>query len=287
MKGVRRSLQSTLLISLLLTCLNVQAVLQAEAPKNVAKPPAEAVLHSAGVHYIVLKKGKDELAKKQYVKSFSTAWTSVNGTTQFNAEEDGYDVSDPDIIARMTPGLATAMKATPLGEKRRWWIIGKLMLPGWRDMEHGNYTVDIEIVEELDPLPAPADLLTPPANATVKKSGLKYVVLKQGKGGKKPTRYDKVRVHYSGWTADGKMFDSSLLRNKTLEFELSRVIKGWREGLQYMSVGDKYKFWVPYRMGYGRRPRPGAPAGNLVFEVELFEILPGTPSDMSHSDPFG
>ncbi|MFT5164189.1 MAG: FKBP-type peptidyl-prolyl cis-trans isomerase [Alteromonadaceae bacterium] len=271
----------------LLSSINAWAVLDAKPPENVKKPPADAVAINDGIHYIVIKKGMGRLVQKQFVKSLSTGWTSVNGKTQFNAEEDGYDVSDPQTIVRMTPGMATAMKATPLGEKRRWWIPAKLMLPGWRGMEHGNYTVDIEVIEEVDPLPAPANLITPPANAIVKKSGLKYVILKQGKNTEKPSKTNKVRVHYSGWTADGKMFDSSVLRNKTLEFELSRVIKGWREGLQYMSVGDEYRFWVPYRMGYGRRPRPGAPAGNLVFDVELFEIMPGNVTGAAHSAPFG
>jgi peptidylprolyl isomerase len=104
---------------------------------------------------------------------------------------------------------------------------------------------------------------------------LQYVILKKGQPGLKPQPHSKVRVHYSGWTKDGKMFDSSVLRQRPIEFPLNRVIKGWSEGVQQMVVGDKFRFWVPQHIAYGDNPRPGAPQGDLVFEIELFAILVG------------
>ena len=80
-----------------------------------------------------------------------------------------------------------------------------------------------------------------------------------------------VEVHYSGWTTDGKMFDSSVVRGSTAKFPLNRVIKGWTEGVQLMVKGEKRRFWIPGKLAYGDTPkRPGAPAGTLVFDVELF-----------------
>ena len=80
-----------------------------------------------------------------------------------------------------------------------------------------------------------------------------------------------MRVHYTGWTTDGKMFDSSVERGSPSEFGLNQVIKGWTEGLQLMVAGEKRRFWIPESLAYqGQR---GRPKGMLVFDVELLEIL--------------
>ena len=98
-------------------------------------------------------------------------------------------------------------------------------------------------------------------------------MLKTGEGKIKPTPADVVEVHYSGWTTDGKMFDSSVARGRTATFPVNGVIKGWTEGLQLMNEGDKARFWIPGNLAYGDTPsRPGSPAGTLVFDVELVKI---------------
>ncbi|MEE2829038.1 MAG: FKBP-type peptidyl-prolyl cis-trans isomerase, partial [Myxococcota bacterium] len=122
-------------------------------------------------------------------------------------------------------------------------------------------------------LPAPADVAAPPSDATVTASGLAYKVLSAGSGTEHPTATSKVEVHYSGWTVDGKMFDSSVVRGETISFPLNGVIKGWTEGVQLMVVGEKTRFWIPAAVAYGETPRrPGAPSGMLVFDIELFAI---------------
>ena len=79
-------------------------------------------------------------------------------------------------------------------------------------------------------------------------------------------------VHYSGWTTDGKLFDSSVKRGSPASFPLNRVIKGWTEGLQLMEVGEKRRFWIPADLAYGNSPGGGRPGGLLVFDVELLSI---------------
>ena len=121
-------------------------------------------------------------------------------------------------------------------------------------------------------LPAPADVAAPPADAQKTESGLASKVLQKGTGTAHPTATDKVTVHYTGWTTDGKMFDSSVKRGQPATFPLNGVIKGWTEGLQLMTVGEKRRFWIPADLAYGENPGGGRPGGMLVFDVELLEI---------------
>ena len=122
-------------------------------------------------------------------------------------------------------------------------------------------------------LPAPADVAAAPADAKVTASGLAYKTLSPGTGDAHPVAESKVKVHYTGWTTDGKMFDSSVTRGRPATFGLDGVIPGWTEGLQLMVVGEKTRFWIPAELAYGDTPkRPGAPSGQLCFDVELIEV---------------
>ena len=124
-------------------------------------------------------------------------------------------------------------------------------------------------------LPAPPDVKAPPKDAKKTSSGIAYKVLTPGAGKKHPGPTSSVTVHYSGWTTDGKMFDSSVTRGEPATFPLDRVIKGWTEGVQLMVEGEKTRFWIPKELAYN--DRPGRPAGMLVFDVELIKILPSMP----------
>jgi peptidylprolyl isomerase len=137
-----------------------------------------------------------------------------------------------------------------------------------------------------DPLAAPPDVAAPPADAAKTASGLASKVLKPGTGTEKPTAEDTVTVHYSGWTTDGKLFDSSVQRGEPTSFPLNGVIKGWTEGLQLMVVGEKRRFWIPANLAYGENTGGGTPSGMLVFDVELLGIkaapkAPPVPEDVA------
>lgn len=105
-------------------------------------------------------------------------------------------------------------------------------------------------------------------------SGLQYQVIKEGTG-KKPKATDTVRCHYRGTTIDGKEFDSSYKRNQPADFGLMQVIAGWTEGLQLMSEGSTYRFFIPFNLGYGTRGAGAAipPYATLIFDVELIKVL--------------
>ena len=118
-------------------------------------------------------------------------------------------------------------------------------------------------------IPAPDDVAAPPADAETTASGLASKVLEAGSGSVNPTATSNVTVHYTGWTTDGRMFDSSVARGQPSMFPLNRVIRGWTEGVQLMVVGEKRRFWIPEELAYGGRRDP---RGMLVFDVELIAI---------------
>ena len=126
-------------------------------------------------------------------------------------------------------------------------------------------------------IPAPADVAAPPKDAQRTSSGLASKVLQPGTGKDRPTAEDLVQVHYTGWTVDGKMFDSSVARGTPAMFPLNRVIAGWTEGVQLMVAGEKRRFWIPEALAYkGQRD----PKGMLVFDVELLGMPTRAPADV-------
>jgi FKBP-type peptidyl-prolyl cis-trans isomerase len=250
------------------------------APADVAAPPENASKSSSGLAHTVLTQGTGKTKAKliDRVKVDYTGWTK-DGEMFDSSVQRGSPATFAvnGVIKGWTEGLQLMVQ----GEKRRLWIPAELAYgekPARPGAPAGQLTFDVELLEIIEapkPIVAPKDVKAAPKNALKTKSGLKYKVLTAGKGKIKPTKEDKVEVHYTGWSTDGKMFDSSVKRGKPATFGLSSVIKGWTEGLQLMVVGEKTRFWIPGALAYGDTPkRPGAPAGTLVFEIELLKINP-------------
>src|SRR5215210_6656779 len=124
--------------------------------------------------------------------------------------------------------------------------------------------------EALPRIPAPSDVATPPPDATRTPDGLASKVLARGSGTRHPRPNSRVTVHYTGWTTDGKMFDSSVARNEQSSFALDEVIRGWTQGVQMMVPGEKRRFWIPASLAY--EGVPDKPQGPLVFDIELIRI---------------
>jgi peptidylprolyl isomerase len=119
-------------------------------------------------------------------------------------------------------------------------------------------------------IPAPDDVAAPPPGSLKTSSGLSTKVLSPGSGTRRPRPADRVTVHYSGWTTDGQMFDSSVTGGNPATFALNEVIPGWTEGLQLMVEGERRRFWIPESLAY--KGQAGSPQGMLVFDVELLKI---------------
>ena len=119
-------------------------------------------------------------------------------------------------------------------------------------------------------IPAPPDVAAPPADAVRTSTNLASKVLQPGTGTRHPRPNSRVTVHYTGWSTDGHMFDSSVSRGQPQTIGLDQVIKGWTEGIQLMVEGDKRRFWIPENLAY--QGQTGMPRGMLVFDIELLKI---------------
>ena len=247
------------------------------APADVAQAPAQATRTASGLAWKVLAKGEGTAHPGPHdkVSIEFTGWTP---------EGDVIDSSVPDgeprsfLMDDVIKGLSEGLRLMAKGEKRRLWIPAALASSGKpkRRGPAGACVFDVQLVDFVkmpDPIPVPEDVEAPPSDAKRTQSGLAYKFLKHGKGKEHPKADSTVEVHYSGWTPDGHLFDSSVRRGQPISFPLNGVIKGWTEGVQLMVVGDKARFWIPSALAYGDTPaRPGAPAGPLVFDVELLSI---------------
>ncbi len=171
----------------------------------------------------------------------------------------------------MIAGWTEGVQLMSPGDKFRFWIPESLAYGGKPGAPAGMLVFDVELLKVLpQTMPAPSDVAAPPKDAVKTSSGLAYKVVKKGGGGDHPGPTSMVEVDYSGWTTDGKMFDSSLTRGSTTTFPLDKVIAGWTEGLQLMTAGDTYRFWIPEALAY--QGKHGKPQGMLVFDVTLVAI---------------
>jgi len=248
-----------------------------ETPSDVTAPPADAQKTASGLSSKVIQAGKGDKkpAAADTVTVHYSGWTT-DGKLFDSSVKRGQPASFPlnGVIKGWTEGLQLMVT----GEKRRFWIPANLAYgenPGG-GRPGGTLVFDVELLDiKVAPKPptVPEDVAAAPASAEKTASGIASKVLVKGTGTDHPKATDQVKVHYSGWTTDGKMFDSSVMRNEAITFPLNQVIPGWTEGVQLMVTGEKRRLWIPAKLAYGETPPPGAPAGTLVFDVELIEIV--------------
>jgi peptidylprolyl isomerase len=259
---------STLLVGVLLSpVLGAQAPRPIPAPPDVAAAPANAAKTTTGLASRVITpgSGKTHPGKSDMVTVHYTGWTT-DGKMFDSSKTDGKPVTFP--LDRVIAGWTEAVQLMVAGETRRLWIPEALAYQGKRDPK-GMLVFDVELISFRPPPKAPSDVKAPPSDAKKTASGLAYKTVKAGTGARHPRANNEVTVHYSGWTTDGKMFDSSVTRGEPATFPLDGVIKGWTEGVQLMVEGETMRFWIPEALAYGGKQ---APYGMLVFDVELIAI---------------
>lgn len=266
-------------------------------PEDVAKPSDKATALPSGIKRLVVKPGtgKDKVRPYDQVWFQYTAW---DATGRMIESTEARKHVPPTQVYRQTPTLGELLGSMVKGERTRFWFdAAKIPQPISKALagQTGVVCIEIEVTNLTkaahEPPATPSDVAKPPADAKKTAAGVFYRVLKKGPGKdpRHPEAKDSVKVHYTGWTTDGKMFDSSEQRGEPSTFSLGGVIAGWTDGIPVMTIGDRVRFWIPEELAY--KGQAGKPQGMLVFEVELLEINPAAapppPGPHGHGDPHG
>ncbi len=243
------------------------------------EPPAGALRSPLGVPYVVLTAAPAGALRAKVTDEVTAHYTGwlTDGTVFDSSVERGQPlVFEP---AHVIEGWRDIIPLMSVGDRWKIWVPEALAYKGQAGMPAGTLVFEIELLAATPvapPQPAPPDVAAPPKNARRTKSGLSYRFLAPAKrSGKKPKVTDSVEVHYTGWTTDGAMFDSSVTRGQPATFPVEGVIPGFREGILLMRPGDKLRMWIPQELAYDGRPN--APQGMLVFDVELLNIAASVP----------
>lgn len=231
----------------------------------------------AGATLSTAQAGKKDKKQKQPAVSLVSSSDSVSYAA-------GYVLADI-VRDRFLGGLSSELKDTP--DSIQLWLAYQGLFDALRGdtaifrTQAADHLLNLHVnaarkAKEEKQKAAGEDFLKKNAQQSgvkVLPSGLQYKVLTEGTGPVAKST-DKVRVHYEGRLIDGTVFDSSYKRGESITFPLNGVIKGWTEGLQLMSIGSKYKFFIPYQLAYGERGAGASipPYAALIFTVELLGI---------------
>lgn len=241
-------MKQTLVAALLLTAAAASA--QTKKPSTPAKPAAaKAAAKPATPTDAALKTLADSA-------SYAIGISVANFYTQ-----QGMSSINSKIVARAIEDVL-GKKSVLLSDQQANMVMMQLMTQAQESKAQAQIQAGAQFLAE--------NKKRPGVQTTA--SGLQYEVLQQGTG-VKPTETDTVTVNYVGTLINGQEFDNSYKRGKPISFPLNGVIRGWTEGVQLMATGSKYKFYIPYQLGYGTNEAGTIPPGStLVFEVELLEV---------------
>jgi peptidylprolyl isomerase len=236
-------------------------------PPDLKTPPNDAQTSADGLVSKVLEAGTagEHPGAADFIHVRYAVWKASDGSVV-----DYTRTEIPTFVEmyKLLPGMREMFAQMTPGQKLRAWIPASL---GAGKIKEGDtFVVNGELVDIVHPPTTPADVAAPPADAIKTPSGLAYKILRPGTGTIHPKSRGKVLVHYSGWTTDGRMFDSSIVKGEPMELSLDHVIAGWTEGLQLMTEGETVRFWIPQKLAY--EGAAGMPSGMLVFDVELVKV---------------
>lgn len=245
------------------------------APPSVEAPPEDAEKSKSGLAWLVLEKGR----RGKKVGPYDTVTVDYTGWTTDGRMFDSSVVKGKqqqlkmysDIIDGWVEGLQLMTK----GEKRRFWIPEDLAYKGDARSPQGMLVFDIELIkiDRAPPMPpVPDNVSGPPPGAEKSKSGISWIVLKQGRGSNRPRPNSEVSVEFTGWTTEGKLFRSTLLDGRPAKMPLDRISsRGLAEAIQLMTKGEQRRFWIPADLAY-KGSAFGGPQGDVVMDVKLLLI---------------
>jgi FKBP-type peptidyl-prolyl cis-trans isomerase len=238
------------------------------APPDVAAPPTRAKKTASGLAMKVLKPGRGSAQpmENDCVLVRFTGWRT-DGSLFSTSELRG--APDVQCLSSMMPGLVEALRTMTVGEKRRVWVPAALTVRQKR-MEQtptADLTFDVHLVQIVRAPPVPKDLEDPPQKAVEVAPGSVMRVLKKGSGARHPVLTSEVMLHISGWTSEGKLFQSTVRGGHPAMFVVGDAPAAWRGALQHMVVGEKVRLWVSGSDDGGEKP-----ADDLVYEIELLAL---------------
>jgi peptidylprolyl isomerase len=239
-------------------------------PADLTSPPADAATSATGLRSKLITPGSsaETPSATDVVTVHYTGWAS-DGRMFDSSIARNTPATFP--LNRVMAGWRECVQLMTLGEKRRCWVPQDLAYRGQAGRPTGTVVFDIELIDtRQSPSIAPPNVAGPPDGAKRTATGLAYQVLRPGKGTRSPSAFQQVTVHYTGWTTDGKMFDSSVSRGTPMTIRLDEVVKGWTEGVQLMVEGERTRFWIPENLAY--KGEAGSPKGMLVFDIDLVNI---------------
>jgi len=267
-------------LALPLTFVAVTAFAQAPAPATPPPPdelpasevtvPSDGEKSASGLVSKLIRKGtsSEKADPTDVVTVHYTGWSS-EGRLFDSSVVRGPASTFP--LDKVMAGWRECVQLMTIGEKRRCWIPESLAYKGQAGRPKGTVVFDIELIDRRgNPMVPPPDVKAIPDDAKRTPTGLAYKVMRPGRGVRNPSRFGRVTVHYTGWTTDGRMFDSSVAQGQPRTFRLDDVIKGWTEGVPLMVEGERTRFWVPENLAYGGKG--DGPRGMLVFDIELIRI---------------
>jgi peptidylprolyl isomerase len=267
---IRPGFAAALVLSTTVLCATLAQAQTSEPPPDLTAPPADAVKSPTGLISKLLVPGPatEKPMATDMVTVDYTGWAS-DGRMVDSSVARGNPSTFP--LDKVMAGWRECVQLMAIGEKRRCWVPQNLAYNGAAGRPTGTVVFDIELRDfRGSPTVPPPDVKQPPADAHRTPSGLAYKILRPGKGVRRPDEFSRVVVHYTGWTTDGKVFDSSVARGTSMTLGLDEVIPGWKEGMQLMVEGERTRFWIPENIAY--KGESGSPRGMLVFDVELIRI---------------
>lgn len=239
----------------------------------------DTVKTASGLKYIMIQRKDAEKVASGTKVTFNYNSFLMNGKMFDSSIERGKPLTVKVGQGQLFPGLDEGLQLLHKGEKAKLIIPYQLAF-GEKGIppsipEKADVIFDVEITD-IQPIVAPPlfDITGKEAKSTA--SGLKYYVINKSSSTVKAEAGKTVKVHYSGYLANGKMFDSSVERGEPIEFQLGKgmVIPGWEEGIALMNVGDKLRLIIPYSLAYGEQGRPPMipEKADLTFDVELIDV---------------
>jgi peptidylprolyl isomerase len=270
--GLRASIaRGAVIATIALSGAGVSAQSTSAPPPDVSAPPADAVKAPSGLasKVITASPRSDKPEATDIVTVHYTGWVASDGRMFDSSVARGNPSSFP--LDRVMAGWRECVQLMAVGEKRRCWLPQDLAYRGQAGRPTGMVVFDIELLDtRRSPRVPPPDVKGPPDDAKRTATGLAYKILRPGTGTRNPAAWSRVLVHYTGWTADGKMFDSSVAAGAPRSMTLSEVIPGWTEGVALMVEGERTRFWIPENLAY--KGEVGSPRGMLVFDIDLVRI---------------